>query len=152
MQDIVLVIKFFISPYIRLSVRPSCSWTCVTSGDSSGCRLIRVAFLSACLLNAGTGRPLYDSMRLENMPETLPRSNLTDSLLESTKASTDINQNNQNDPKASDCTMCDVDGPEEVSKPLHGKLVNVSCQLEMKSLWDEFDELGTEMIVTKAGR
>ena len=25
-------------------------------------------------------------------------------------------------------------------------------QVEMKSLWDDFDELGTEMIVTKAGR
>ncbi len=26
------------------------------------------------------------------------------------------------------------------------------AQLEMKALWDEFHELGTEMIVTKAGR
>ncbi|KAK4315920.1 hypothetical protein Pmani_012881 [Petrolisthes manimaculis] len=37
-------------------------------------------------------------------------------------------------------------------KPLHAKLVNVSASLEMKALWDEFNELGTEMIVTKAGR
>lgn len=102
-------------------------------------------------MNAGTGRPLYDTMRLDNLPETLPRSNLTDSLLESTKSGTDINQNNQNEPKASDCNMCDIDG-DEGNKPLHAKLANVSCQLEMKSLWDEFDELGTEMIVTKAGR
>jgi hypothetical protein len=36
--------------------------------------------------------------------------------------------------------------------PLHPKLINVSAVLEMKSLWDEFNELGTEMIVTKAGR
>lgn len=107
---------------------------------------------SACLMNAGTGRPLYDTMRLENLPETLPRNNLTDSLLESTKTSTDINQNNENDPKVSECSMCDVEGSEEGTKPLHAKLASVSCQLEMKSLWDEFDELGTEMIVTKAGR
>lgn len=28
----------------------------------------------------------------------------------------------------------------------------VSVQLEMKNLWEEFNSLGTEMIVTKAGR
>jgi T-box protein 1 len=37
-------------------------------------------------------------------------------------------------------------------KPLHPKLCSVMAQLEMKPLWDEFNELGTEMIVTKAGR
>lgn len=35
---------------------------------------------------------------------------------------------------------------------IHPKLVSVQVQLEMKPLWDEFHELGTEMIVTKAGR
>lgn len=39
-----------------------------------------------------------------------------------------------------------------VNRPLHPKLWNVQASLEMKSLWAEFDELGTEMIVTKAGR
>uniref|UniRef100_T1J6G1 T-box domain-containing protein n=1 Tax=Strigamia maritima TaxID=126957 RepID=T1J6G1_STRMM len=37
-------------------------------------------------------------------------------------------------------------------KPMHPKLVGVTISLEMKALWDEFNELGTEMIVTKAGR
>ena len=37
-------------------------------------------------------------------------------------------------------------------KPLHHKLLSAGVQLEMKALWDEFDALGTEMIVTKAGR
>lgn len=32
------------------------------------------------------------------------------------------------------------------------KVASVSVQLEMKALWDEFNQLGTEMIVTKAGR
>ncbi|XP_078393135.1 T-box transcription factor TBX1-like [Cetorhinus maximus] len=32
------------------------------------------------------------------------------------------------------------------------KVAGVSAQLEMKGLWDEFNHLGTEMIVTKAGR
>lgn len=32
------------------------------------------------------------------------------------------------------------------------KVANINVQLEMKALWDEFNQLGTEMIVTKAGR
>ena len=38
------------------------------------------------------------------------------------------------------------------NKRIHPKLTGVSINLEMKHLWDEFNELGTEMIVTKAGR
>ncbi|CAF0746794.1 unnamed protein product [Brachionus calyciflorus] len=37
-------------------------------------------------------------------------------------------------------------------KYLHPKLASIKVQIESKSLWDEFDQLGTEMIVTKAGR
>jgi hypothetical protein len=44
------------------------------------------------------------------------------------------------------------DGEMKQRKPIHPKLMNVTAQLEMKQLWDEFNELGTEMIVTKAGR
>ncbi|XP_064620877.1 T-box transcription factor TBX1-like [Lineus longissimus] len=44
------------------------------------------------------------------------------------------------------------EGETKQRKPLHPKLMNVTAQLEMKALWDEFHELGTEMIVTKAGR
>ena len=36
--------------------------------------------------------------------------------------------------------------------PLHPKLSHIRASLEGKELWQEFDELGTEMIVTKAGR
>ena len=42
--------------------------------------------------------------------------------------------------------------PAPPKKPIHPKLGGVVAQLEMKPLWDEFNELGTEMIVTKAGR
>lgn len=34
----------------------------------------------------------------------------------------------------------------------NAKVASVGAQLEMKALWDEFNQLGTEMIVTKAGR
>ena len=31
-------------------------------------------------------------------------------------------------------------------------LMNIDCFLETKELWDKFNELGTEMIITKTGR
>ena len=38
------------------------------------------------------------------------------------------------------------------SRPLCNGLINARVDLEMKNLWEEFHSLGTEMIVTKAGR
>ncbi|CAF1206599.1 unnamed protein product [Rotaria sordida] len=43
-------------------------------------------------------------------------------------------------------------GNNEIKKPLHPKLSNIKMVIESKSLWDEFDKLGTEMIVTRSGR
>ncbi|XP_034236087.1 T-box transcription factor TBX1-like [Thrips palmi] len=40
----------------------------------------------------------------------------------------------------------------QATLPLHPDLCDTGAVLEMKQLWDEFNELGTEMIVTKAGR
>ena len=34
----------------------------------------------------------------------------------------------------------------------YSNIPDLQVQLEMKALWEEFNELGTEMIVTKAGR
>ena len=31
-------------------------------------------------------------------------------------------------------------------------LSSIQCHLETKELWDKFNELGTEMIITKSGR
>ncbi|XP_069486174.1 T-box transcription factor TBX1-like [Ambystoma mexicanum] len=41
-------------------------------------------------------------------------------------------------------------GPRDTLK--NPRVMGVSVELEMQSLWGEFDRLGTEMIVTKAGR
>jgi len=38
------------------------------------------------------------------------------------------------------------------TSPLSCSLANVKVDIEMKNLWDDFFALGTEMIVTKAGR
>jgi hypothetical protein len=43
-------------------------------------------------------------------------------------------------------------GNNEIKKPMHPKLANIIMIIESKSLWDEFDKLGTEMIVTRSGR
>lgn len=43
-------------------------------------------------------------------------------------------------------------GTNEIKKSLHPKLTNIKMVIESKSLWDEFDKLGTEMIVTRSGR
>lgn len=40
----------------------------------------------------------------------------------------------------------------ESSRPKHPALSNVICTLETKELWNKFDDLGTEMIITKSGR
>jgi hypothetical protein len=40
----------------------------------------------------------------------------------------------------------------EARKPLHPKLTNIKMVIESKALWNEFDKLGTEMIVTRSGR
>jgi hypothetical protein len=45
-----------------------------------------------------------------------------------------------------------LNGNNEIKKPLHPKLTNIKMIIESKSLWDEFDKLGTEMIVTRSGR
>ncbi|KAK3084510.1 hypothetical protein FSP39_014583 [Pinctada imbricata] len=142
-------------------VPPQCSTDCLfdwgqNCGYSSGMKS-----MEACLLNAGTGRPFYDSNRIDPYTDTLTRTsgNHTEaSDCEKSTGSTDCLQklsaacaaNEENDSVKT--PMEAKHGDAESKKPLHPKLLNVNVQLEMKTLWDEFDELGTEMIVTKAGR
>jgi hypothetical protein len=37
-------------------------------------------------------------------------------------------------------------------KSLSPDLLHVQCHLEMKELWEKFNDLGTEMIITRSGR
>lgn len=47
-----------------------------------------------------------------------------------------------------------IQSKKEAKQPVqkNPKVASVQARLEMKQLWDEFNDLGTEMIVTKAGR
>ena len=42
--------------------------------------------------------------------------------------------------------------PPPSFQPMHSSLNDIECTLETKELWSKFNELGTEMIITKSGR
>ena len=128
-------------------------------------------------MNAGTGRPYYDTPSIaRTQPAYDPVAPLTAADTGVTGVSPPTaTDNSQGDPSSSPCKDegsalgqqqpqpqlgdgvppgglpgdCPAAGER---KPLHGKLLTSTAHLEMKELWDEFDHLGTEMIVTKAGR
>lgn len=45
--------------------------------------------------------------------------------------------------------LCNADGVQSMKVP---QVSSIRVQLEMHALWQQFNQLGTEMIVTKAGR
>ena len=64
-----------------------------------------------------------------------------------------FSENKSKEESNEDSAPTDLGSQQQKKKlPLHNSLTRVVAQLEMKPLWDEFHELGTEMIVTKAGR
>ncbi len=126
---------------------------------------------SACLLNAGTGRPYYDTVSTSTGRtgyEQVPQPPITEpgppptvvtnpspgddsgSRTDAEVAGTSNSGGVMTAQSGADLIASAGEGQEK--KPMHPKLLNVTAQLEMKDLWDEFDHLGTEMIVTKAGR
>ncbi|XP_020606402.1 T-box transcription factor TBX20-like isoform X1 [Orbicella faveolata] len=53
---------------------------------------------------------------------------------------------------SSEVATDDEDGGEVFENPFKDELKNITVELEGKELWERFSELGTEMIITKAGR
>ncbi|CAH1802356.1 unnamed protein product [Owenia fusiformis] len=116
--------------------------------------------MEACLLQAGTGRPFQEPPRYGDTTPTSCIQSL-DSFTTDTAATktetTSVPTKNDDDTVNTGTTSGGGPGSagqesDEPKKPVHPKLANVTAQLEMKTLWSEFDRLGTEMIVTKAGR
>jgi len=65
------------------------------------------------------------------------------------------NDNNNNNSHHGDHHPSENESSAEESgakQPLHPALLGADAALEAKPLWEEFHQLGTEMIVTKAGR
>ena len=100
-------------------------------------------------MNSSTsGRSYFDTNRFDLLQDSACRNSLTGD----TGADVPKDQDNSSSGECDKPTSPSSLKSDTPQKQLHPKLMNVSAQLEMKSLWDEFDELGTEMIVTKAGR
>lgn len=66
--------------------------------------------------------------------------------------------NAEDEPETDDTGSTSGKGASPVVNPLLQErsnceeLKHVACHLETKDLWDKFNELGTEMIITKTGR
>ncbi|KAI4455280.1 t-box protein-related [Holotrichia oblita] len=88
--------------------------------------MIILLSVSACLQSAGKDRRAYSP--LEHV--------------DSVSLETDSERDNNNIRKNTHSSLANVSAA----------LSSASAVLEMKNLWDEFHSLGTEMIVTKAGR
>lgn len=101
--------------------------------------LLSFLFHTERLLNAGTGK------RLPSRSESLSESD------EDNEASSPCYISslsaNRGQQARSPCAET-----SSSSRSTSRSLAHARVELEMKSLWDEFHALGTEMIVTKAGR
>ncbi|PVD32935.1 hypothetical protein C0Q70_08382 [Pomacea canaliculata] len=96
-------------------------------------------------LGSTSGRSLFDAVRFDPLPEPVVCRDSVDN--DSPKHDAESSSNAGDNSTHSDST-CDVKSesggpllspktPDTPKKPLHPKLLNVSAQLEMKSLWDE---------------
>lgn len=97
----------------------------------------------ACIETAGVEkhRSKSPNLRDTNLQQI---SNNSDNLSE---INNDNNNNNRND----NTEIVNSDDTNN-KRPLHPALVSTGAALEARPLWEEFHQLGTEMIVTKAGR
>ncbi|XP_012285268.1 T-box transcription factor TBX1 [Orussus abietinus] len=104
--------------------------------------------IEACLQTAGQTKR-SQTPRLE---ATLTQ--LSSSMSPSESRNDNNNNNNSlggnNNEGGENAGSCAADLPPK--RPLHPALAGAGAALEAKPLWEEFYQLGTEMIVTKAGR
>ncbi|XP_046608594.1 T-box transcription factor TBX10 isoform X1 [Neodiprion pinetum] len=110
-----------------------------------GASIVTIKALStACLQTAGRVK----RSRSPTLETTLAQASSAVSPSSSIESSRNDNNNNNND-TATPNTPSDETPPK---RPLHPALSAVGIALEARPLWEEFHQLGTEMIVTKAGR
>ncbi|XP_012251081.2 T-box transcription factor TBX10 isoform X2 [Athalia rosae] len=100
--------------------------------------------MEACLQTAGRVK----RSRSPTLETTLAQASSAISPSSSSESRND-NNNNNNDTTSTNSTNEDSTTPK---RPLHPALSAVGVSLEARPLWEEFHQLGTEMIVTKAGR
>ncbi|XP_015592941.1 T-box transcription factor TBX10 [Cephus cinctus] len=96
--------------------------------------------MEACLQTAGR-------VKRSRSPSMETLNHATSTISPSSSDSRNDNNNNNNESGTSS-------SPDESAskRPLHPALAGAGAALEARPLWEEFHQLGTEMIVTKAGR
>lgn len=104
---------------------------------------------TACLQSAGRAKR-------SRSPSLVPDTSLSpqvSSAISSSSSSIDArNDSNNNHHRHEDVTNSSSAEENNSKRPLHPALVGAGAALEARPLWEEFHQLGTEMIVTKAGR
>ncbi|KAK2576282.1 hypothetical protein KPH14_005648 [Odynerus spinipes] len=110
--------------------------------------------MEACLQSAGRVK----RSRSPTLSKTTLTSHVSNpaAIAATTSAPTDSrnDRNNNNRHHGDHHRRRSDEGTEEIGskRPLHPALAGAGAALEAKPLWEEFHQLGTEMIVTKAGR
>lgn len=104
-------------------------------------------FLPACLETAGRVKRSRSPNLLISSASLSPQV----SSAISSSPSDSLNDNNNNNNHNEDSTASSAEGINS-KRPIHPALIGAGSVLEARPLWEEFHQLGTEMIVTKAGR
>lgn len=111
--------------------------------------LIECAILSYLVISAGGATSSVAQQSSPIFPNSNSSLMTSASLSSSSFALTLDNNESEMGKKSENCnSKSSTNSPNITSS----KLSNVRITLEMKCLWEEFNDLGTEMIVTKAGR
>ncbi|XP_066582690.1 T-box transcription factor TBX10-like [Prorops nasuta] len=116
--------------------------------------------MEACLQTAGRSKRAHSPV-IGKTPQDCQMS--TSAPMVCSMLRNDSNNNNQHHRQqqlqqqqkpSEDASSTSSPSVEEISskRPLHPALLGAGAALEAKPLWEEFHQLGTEMIVTKAGR
>ena len=113
----------------KVSIEERDKFLCPNLKIISSFKLLKI--ISACLMTAGGSESSYYSKE---------------------RKGDKVSDVNSNEVREDTDTRERSETTGDNKKPLHSRLTSALGQLEMKPLWEEFNELGTEMIVTKAGR
>ena len=110
-------------------------------------------FHSECSLNAGNDASYYSYLCAKYARDGSPgNSPASESDPHRERTTSDNDGNDASFEERCKTGNCEDETKRATKKPLHPKLFGVTALLETKSLWDEFHQLGTEMIVTRPGR
>ncbi|XP_022250330.1 T-box transcription factor TBX1-like isoform X2 [Limulus polyphemus] len=107
--------------------------------------------LQSSLANYSSVSPVKD-MEAFLLSTSIERPSLAETYGVSTVDTYGVRNNKEPERRTRSPVRFDAEASRNPNKLIHPKLVNVDCELQMKSLWEEFNQLQTEMIVTKAGR